>query len=354
MSNTAVLWFNNAISSLSVILETIRSAKELGDTKIIVTHRKPNPQLEALSDDFHVEPKGLSRDQYLEWCLTFSAEHGVDFFFPQYRANYIVSHRELFVDIDVEVAVFSGLENPSIIDDKAAVYRLIEEAGKSDHLPSFWKKIDDKSLVKAACEEYDNQLCIKPVKGICGDGFFILEGASGIKVSSRPYTSGVSTIIDLYDNFYDSKPTLLCEYLPGAEYSVDLCFDEGVVVSGVVRQKESSKAQVIYPLTPFLASDNDVVSSIREAVIDIGKIAKLHGWSNMQFKCNTNNKPKFLEINPRWSGGIGIAAMGNPYLPIMPIAKQIGIWDDTYLKGRNNGELILKQTHYSVANDQVN
>ena len=103
---------------------------------------------------------------------------------------------------------------------------------------------------------------------------------------------------------------LLMEFLEGREYSVDCVGDHGRLVTAVVRRKsgQAGAGQRI-----------DQRADILDATAQLCATHGLNGIFNVQFR-EAGGAPRLLEINPRMSGGIGMACVAGPNLPYIALA----------------------------------
>ena len=96
---------------------------------------------------------------------------------------------------------------------------------------------------------------------------------------------------------------VICEYLPGNEYTVDtMCDLNGRLLYAVPRVR----TEVLNGVSVRGRTENnaDIIDIVRE----ICKVLKFSGPINLQFKLNSQGKAKLVEINPRFSGGLPITA----------------------------------------------
>lgn len=345
MSDSITLWFNHSISSLDVILRALRSDPVLSDCRVIVTNQFPASNLMTLCDFYLHEPKFQSTADYVEWCKQFALDNEVDFFFPQRAADQILMSHDQFKAGDTEVVMHTGIFDSHLIDSKSWVYGDLEAASLGAILPSMWTASDNLEHIRSLMDQYPQTLCVKPDRGIYGEGFFVLDKGLGLNITQSPPSVGVDTLSSVFPYLYKGKPCIVSEFLPGKEYSVDCAFHRGELLSAVVRKKSSRKHQHVF--TPEDQSDPRIASLFSHAE-KIGRVLTMNGWSNMQFKEDEFGHPKFLEVNPRFSGGLGIAAMANPMLPLVPIYDALSIWNARLNDYRFNGEAVLSSYEYAI------
>lgn len=345
MNSKITLWFNHSISSLDVILRTIRSHPILSDCRIIVTNRFEISNLIPMCDVYQVEPNMLHTSDYVSWCQQFAEDNEVDVFFPQRNAEHILLHHDVFEAFGTQVVMHTGLFEPHLIESKTWVYGDLEASGFSEVLPELWKATTSLNSVSDLIESYQKPLCIKPDRGIYGEGFFVIHKGSGLNITQSPPSVGLDTLQHVYPYLYQNKPCIVSEYLPGKEYSIDCAFDRGVILSAVIRVKSSRKYQRVFTLED---ASTDTAKLLFHYVDRIGRTLSLNAWANMQFKENAAGAPIFLEVNPRFSGGLGISAMANPELPVVPILNALGIWQGKMNQYQNDGAGVTSMTEYSI------
>jgi carbamoyl-phosphate synthase large subunit len=96
---------------------------------------------------------------------------------------------------------------------------------------------------------------------------------------------------------------VVCEYLPGTEYTVDaMCGPDGQLVYAVPR----ARTEVVGGIS--VRGRTEKHGRILQITGEICKALKFTGPINLQFKLNNQGEPKLTEINPRFSGGLPITA----------------------------------------------
>ena len=121
------------------------------------------------------------------------------------------------------------------------------------------------------------------------------SGSRGVKICYKP--SDIKTL-DKEESVHRSSNYIFQEYLPGKEYTVDvLCDMDSIPKSIVIRERLQVKAGI--------SSKGKIIidSEIEALCRNISTYLNLKGPVCMQLKRDKNNKPKFIEINPRLGGG---------------------------------------------------
>lgn len=113
-------------------------------------------------------------------------------------------------------------------------------------------------------------------------------------------------------------PALVVDYLPGAEYSVDLLCDRGQALGGAVRLRHTA--------TGGLATAATVVDEpdVMQAAQRVARALNLHYLHNIQFRRDAQGQPRLLEINPRIPGTISLTVEAGLNLPLFAFCMALG------------------------------
>ncbi len=170
---TCRVWFNKSSSSIHGVLRQLRQGWGSGLT-LIGTHTRGDfgPLLECHLAK--VEPEGLSSAAYLSWCLEFCRRHQVQVFVPGRMRIEIADHLAAFERLDTRLIVAGGWCNDAAIGRQGAFFGAIASVrADTSILPR-----PQLGEFEAACEELTRdglQVCFKPVTGIFGLGFYVLD-----------------------------------------------------------------------------------------------------------------------------------------------------------------------------------
>jgi hypothetical protein len=154
---------------------------------------------------------------------------------------------------------------------------------------------------------HHDHLCVKPAESVYGLGFRVLDTE---RASITQLLKGVEYQIPLHElrigmDKTPEFPTLLVmEHLPGPEWSVDCAGKHGELLCAVQRKKspQAGHGQTI---------DNN--TDIQGMATRLTAHYRLNGLFNIQFKEGVQG-PRVLEINPRPSGGFGMACLAGANL----------------------------------------
>ncbi|MGH8855277.1 MAG: ATP-grasp domain-containing protein, partial [Telluria sp.] len=302
------VWYNRTFSSVYAAIRLVREADTAGRFTIIHSNANRHTAAALLAHEFYSEPTGLEPAAYVDWCLAFCREHRIDIFVPGREATTLAAHHERFAAIGTRVLSAATPAKLQLIHDKAAFYAETElpqapvaEFRRFENLAGFdaaWAELRPRHA----------KLCLKPARGIYGIGFAVIDeerNAAALLLGGIEYHVGYQDLRRGLAELGEFRTMLLMEFLEGHEYSVDCVGDNGRLVSAVARRKlhGAGSGQLI-----------DMRPEIIEATAKLAADHGLNGIFNVQFR-EAGGKPRLLEINPRMSGGIGMACAAGPNLP---------------------------------------
>lgn len=312
------VWFNKTFSSVHSALTLIREGDVAGEFRLVCS--SPNPHALALlaADEAAAEPSGVTGADYIDWCLTFCEKRQIAIFVPGKEASLVARHRQAFLERGVKVLSAAEPDVLDLLHDKARFYETARAAtapspdvAEFDSLSTFdnaYKRMRVRHPV----------LCMKPSVSVYGIGFRqILETKSAfdLMLDGNPYRIDLQSLREMLERAGDFRPMLLMPFLAGHEFSVDCVAYEGTLVCGVARRKSLSAG----------GGQRIVVrEGIQRACADLVTQFRLNGNVNIQFREVTeglcDEGLRVLEINPRMSGGIGMACLAGPNLPYLALA----------------------------------
>jgi carbamoylphosphate synthase large subunit len=332
------IWFNKTFSSIHVALRLIREMDREGRYRIICSSPNQHAIVALASDEFFVEPKGLSAKEYINWCLTFAKENNIQIFIPGKEASLISGSQDLFEALGTRVLSAARPDMLEIIHNKAAFYASV----KSAHAPPpLWKAISNNAEFDLAYNELsisNTQLCIKPAVSVFGIGFRRIrtdKSAFELMMQGGDYQISLDLLKEMLKQTAVFPTLLLMEYLAGYEYSVDCLCSEGELICAVPRKKPLHVGE-----GQLIDDRADIISACKE----IASQFFLNGYINIQFR-EGNQGLRVLEVNPRMSGGIGMACLSGinlPYLGLVGFDRGYECVEiPALVKGRRVGEINL-------------
>ncbi|MBB5369409.1 MULTISPECIES: ATP-grasp domain-containing protein [unclassified Janthinobacterium] len=312
------VWFNKTFSSVATAMRLIREAD------LLATNGKPRYHLVCSNTNAHaaafleaheyaVEPAGLTGVAYVEWCLDFCRTREITIFWPGKEAGRIASASARFAAIGVRLLSVASEEVLALMHDKA---RFCDGLDLPMARPADYRAVNTIAEYDAAYAELrplHRTLCIKPSESVYGLGFAVLDevrSSAQLLLAGAAYQINAQELRSGLAQMQTFKTLLLMEYLDGHEYSADCVADQGRLVCAIPRKKlhAAGSGQLIELRKDLLA-----------ACTKLARDYQLNGVFNIQFREGANGLA-LLEINPRMSGGIGMACAAGPNLPYLALA----------------------------------
>jgi carbamoylphosphate synthase large subunit len=293
-------------------IDLIREADTAGRFHIIYSNANPHATAGRVAHDFHVEPTGLDAAAYTEWCLQFCRAQRVDIFIPGKESTYLAGQHARFEAQGTRVLSAAAPAALELIHDKAHFYAQVNlpVAPVADF--RVFENVAEFDQAYAELRAIHPNLCVKPSRSVFGLGFSILDeerSSAALLIAGAQYHIGLDDMRRGLAELGAFRTMLLMEYLDGHEYSVDCVGDKGRLVAAVARKKpmQAGRGQLI-----------DMRRDILDACASLASKFGLNGCFNVQFREGAGAL-RLLEINPRMSGGIGMACVAGPNLPYIAL-----------------------------------
>ena len=307
------VWFNRTFSSVYAAIGLIREADTEGRFHIIYSNANPHVNAARVAHEFFVEPTGMDSDTYIAWCLDFCREHRVDIFVPGKESTVLAGLHARFEAQGTRVLSAGSVAALELIHDKARFYATVDLplAPVADF--RVFEDVQQFDAAYAELREVHPTLCVKPSESVFGLGFAVLDEArssAALLLAGEQYRIGLADMRRGLAELGAFRTMLLMEYLDGHEYSVDCVGDNGRLVAAVARKKprKAGRGQLI-------DMRQDIVDATAKLAAEFG----LNGCFNVQYR-EGGGALRLLEINPRMSGGIGMACVAGPNLPYIALA----------------------------------
>ena len=306
------VWFNRTFSSVYAAIGLIREADAEGRFHLIYSNTNPHVTAARVAHEFHLEPTGLSADEYLHWCLDFCRQHHIDIFIPGKDSTRLAGEHPRFAAQGTRVLSAASPAALELIHDKARFYAeaVVPVAPVAEF--RVFENVSEFDAAYADLRARHAKLCVKPSRSVFGLGFSILDeerSSAALLIAGAQYHIGLHDFRNGLAELGAFRTMLLMEYLDGHEYSVDCVGDHGRLVTAIARKKpmQAGRGQLI-----------DMRDDILEATAKLAADFGLNGCFNVQFR-EGGEHLRLLEINPRMSGGIGMACVAGPNLPYIAL-----------------------------------
>ncbi|MCK9620043.1 MAG: ATP-grasp domain-containing protein [Methylobacter sp.] len=301
------IWFNKTFSTIQSVFRNLRQSVPAGEITLICTHTHAHATAFLAADESYLEPAELTEQEYLEWCVAFCRQHNIHLFWPGREAAFISKHHEFFHAVGVQVLSVADAGTLTLLHDKADFYTDLdaEVAQAMDFIAVNNRDAFDSAVASLSVKH--QQLCVKPAVSVFGLGFRVLDTQ---RDSITQILKGVEYQVPLQElrsgmvNTPEFPTLLVMEHLGGPEWSVDCAARHGRLLCAVQRKKSQrvGGGQTI---------DNN--AEIDGMVNRLTAHYRLNGLFNVQFKEGAHGV-RLLEINPRPSGGFGMACLSGANL----------------------------------------
>ncbi|ALX92431.1 carbamoyl-phosphate synthase large chain [Serratia fonticola] len=314
---TLKMWLMEGLSSQRDIIQGIVSLVKAKQTAVTVvaSHRNERNEILSQADIALFEPK--EDEQRLPFILSTVKQCGINAIHTGRNTQWFEAHRQQIEAAGVTLTTGATSQAMfELADDKVAFAQAMERHGLPV-VPSL--RIESVAELRDLISRSPfsgAQLCVKPVKGIYGMGFWRFDESVGPmaafihpenrKVNPQRYLSALADAGEF-------EPLVLMPYLPGPEYSVDMLVDRGTVLAAVARRKEGA--------LQYLENHGEAF----ELAIACATAMQADGLVNVQTRNDTSGRPVLLEINLRPSGGIGYTRFSGVNLPGLFALYKLGV-----------------------------
>lgn len=164
-------------------------------------------------------------------------------------------------------------------------------------------------------------ICFKPTKAWGSRGFRILDPQKNmfdLLMNEKP-TSTYTTFENIEQILQSAKhfsELLVMEYLPGREYTVDIFMEKGKALYVIPRLRVGMKGGIT---TEGIVEENKEIITLSKKIAEKLTLSYCVG---IQFRYDSSNQPKVLEINPRLQGTTVIsygAGVNLPYYTLLSL-----------------------------------
>ncbi|QUT17556.1 ATP-grasp domain-containing protein [Rahnella inusitata] len=320
-----VIWLMEGLSSQRDIILGIKDffKFENKDVTVIASHRHHRNEILSLADIALIEPP--EDEDRLAFITSTVAQYGVNAIHTGRNCQWFETHRAEIVASGVTLTT-GAVSNAmfELADDKVNFASAMQQHGLPV-VPSI--RIESAEELRAhlanntSAESLSGttMLCVKPVVGIYGMGFWRFDdNVSHMAAFTHPDSRKVRPDMYLHavEQMETFEPLVLMPYLPGPEYSVDMLVERGKVIAAVARRKEGA-LQYLEQSGP---------------AYELGKmcaeVMQADGLVNVQTRNNDHGEPVLLEINMRPSGGIGYTRHSGVNLPGLFAARKLGLMSE--------------------------
>lgn len=288
-----MIWFlEGQASQRDIIKGAIEALPDA--VRVYASHRRDRPEITSAAHVSFVEP--MEASERVSWVIHTALEHTIKVVVAGRVGGEYEANRAQFQDAGITLVTGgTSCRTFELVDDKARFTAEAERVGLPC-IPAL--TVSNAEQLRSAYEAFSSrgEVCIKPVVGIYGQGFWRFKADTDpFRCFENPDARQVDfeTYLRIFGAAPGREPMLVMSYLPGSECSVDMVCEAGKVVAYVGRRK----------------SDVHQTFERGSAATDLAIAAAEHfgcdGIVNVQTRDDAEGHPRLLEINPRYSGGIG-------------------------------------------------
>jgi hypothetical protein len=301
------IWFNKTFSTIGAVFRQLKAGHSDDGTTLVCTHTHRTATAFLAADEAYLEPSELHGQEYIDWCLDFCLEHRIELFWPGKESALACKNRAQFESAGISLMAAADYPTLSLLHNKAHFYADLPEevALAMDFVAVNDAEAFDRAVERLASKH--KRLCVKPAVSVYGLGFRILDrerDSISHLLKGVEYQIPLQELRDGMEHTPHFDTLLVMEHLGGPEWSVDCAARHGELLCAVQRKKS--------PLAGHgqLIDDNSAIAGMTERLI---RHYRLNGLVNIQFK-EGESGPRLLEINPRPSGGFGMACLAGANL----------------------------------------
>lgn len=265
-------------------INAIKSLRKINfNGKIITTDSNPLSAGFYLSDYYYVLPR-IDDVHFINKAYEVIYKEKIDLILPTSGFDIIpYSKHKNELEKNGVSCFFSDYDTIELCDNK---YKFYEKIKNDFPTPKYSLSRD---------EVFEFPVFVKPIKGKGSRNVYLCNSKSELEFVIKKYPE-----------------MLVCEYLPGKEYTIDVLSDmNGVPICAIPRERIETKDGISFK--------GKVEKNIKmqNLCLSLAKYIGIKGPSCMQMKQDKKGEFKFLEINPRMGGGTIMATLAGVNIPYL-------------------------------------
>jgi carbamoyl-phosphate synthase large subunit len=329
------------------IADALRNSGDFTVNIIGTDIRKEAPGL-YLADKAYIVSKHID-EKFIDDIWKIIRDEKIDILLPLSTVdqNYFSIRKIDFEGKGIKVMV-SDADAVLIANNKFRLYEFLKERNINP-LHCTRAKVEELENLK---NEYKTPFVLKSEEGTGGQGTLIVsESEDSLKEDDRKFFLPMEKLNKSPEQYISGK-TIISEYLPGDEFSVDTLSYKGRFIYAVIRKRFKSIGGLALEST--VVHDAAILELSKKIVSEIG----LSYVNNLQFKMSDAHVYKMMEINPRIPGTIKLSlsaganmvtdavklALGDMNIPIPGLAIGTSIfryWDGAIASPEAINSLII-------------
>jgi len=300
-----------------------RCLREESSWRIVAGDVNAHAYGRQLCDVFLVVPPSSDEGAYLEAVLGACVAHAVDVVLPitTRELDVLSRGRAQFEALGVTL-ILSSAESIGIANDKGLSARQAQALGLP--VPAFEVCGDWLSFERSvnSLQERGVGVCFKPVRGNGSRGFgIVVESVESGAFLSRKAGVEPMTLDEWRERLPErfDIPMMVCGYMEGREYSVDMLCAGGKTLFCVPRTRDKMIGGI------SVAGSLDRNFGLIEFCIRLAQALELDGPIGMQWKEDAAGVPHLIEINPRLQGTTSVLMLAGLNMPVVAVRQALGL-----------------------------
>jgi len=291
--------------------------------RIIGVDIADNPMMGSFIDGYYKVPPYYAYN-YVDVLLDICKNEKVDIFFPHISMELPIIQGRLddFKALHIKVAITDG-QTLLIANNKCKLYEHMKRQGWKT--PEYYPITSSEELrEKSSKLGYpEKPVCVKIVESSGSRGVRIVRAdrfRADTFLNQKPSSLNISMeeMCKTLDECEELPETIVMEYLPGCEYTVDLLADHGKSLYVTGRRNTESSMSIA------MASCIEKKDNAYTLCEDIVSTLELDGNIGFDFMLDENDNPVLTDLNPRITATIILYKEGGLNLPYLRVKQLLG------------------------------
>lgn len=299
--------------------------KENGERKIniIGVDMTEKAFMGDLLDGYYKVP-AYTDEKYVEILIDICRKEKIDIFFPHLSMELpiILDNIDKFKNLGVKVAITDS-QTLNIANNKFQLYEHMKKEGL--RVPKYYHVGNVEELEENAKKLGfpKKDVVVKVTESSGSRGIRIVRGnlSRAENFLNRKPNSMEISMEDMYSTIIECKKmpdTIVMEYLPGCEYTVDLLADHGKTIYIAGRRNYESSMSIA------MATCIEKKDEAYKLCEDIVSSLNLDGNIGFDFMLDENDQPVLTDLNPRITATIVLYKEGGLNLPYLRVKQLMG------------------------------
>ena len=303
----------------------LKCLKENGERKIkiIGIDMVKDPFLGKLIDKYYQVPP-YTDSKYVDVLLEICKKEKVDVFFPHISMELPIILNKIndFKNLGVKVAITDN-KTLNIANNKLKLYEYMKEKGLT--VPKYYEIKNSNDLRENAKKLGfpEVPVVVKVTENSGSRGVRIVKNnisRAEIFLHQKPNSFNISMedMCKTIDECTDLPDTIVMEYIPGCEYTVDLLADHGKTLYIAGRRNYESSMSIA------MATYTEKKEEAYELCKNIVSLLELDGNIGFDFMLDKDDNPILTDLNPRVTATIVLYKEAGLNLPYLRIKQLLG------------------------------